>query len=148
MVIKFYNVKYLFYIDARKVEKVFDKLKKSNEFKNIKNLKVSFVETNEQKVKDYCRNNGINVSYSDNECRLNNIYLDYDLVVDDKKLKDECRLNNIKYDESIKILDENNLTDEEKELYNFIASDLYEKFVSEPYIAVEDVIADFEYDFS
>lgn len=148
MIIKFYNVKYLFYIDPSKVEKVFDKLKKSNEFKNIKNLKVSFVETDEQKVKDYCKSNGIDVSYSDNKYRLNNIYLDYDLVVDDKKLKDECRLNNIKYDESIKILDENNLTGEEKELYNFIASDLYEKFVSEPYIAIEDAIADFEYDFS
>lgn len=148
MIIKFYNVKYLFYIDPSKVEKVFDKLKKSNEFKNIKNLKVSFVETDEQKVKDYCKSNGIDVSYSDNKYRLNNIYLDYDLVVDDKKLKDECKLNNIKYDESIKILDENNLTGEEKELYNFIASDLYEKFVSEPYIAIEDAIADFEYDFS
>lgn len=144
MIIKFYNVKYLFYIDATKVEKVFDKLKKSNEFKNIKNLKVSSVETDEQKVKDYCKSKGIDVSYSDN----NNIYLDYDLVVDDKKLKDECRLNNIKYDESIKILDENNLTGEEKELYNFIASDLYEKFVSESYFAIEDAIADFEYDFS
>lgn len=144
MIIKFYNVKYLFYIDPSKVEKVFDKLKKSNEFKNIKNLKVSSVETDEQKVKDYCKSKGIDVSYSYN----NNIYLDYDLVVDDKKLKDECRLNNIKYDESIKILDENNLTGEEKELYNFIASDLYEKFVSEPYFAIEDAIADFEYDFS
>lgn len=148
MIIKFYNVKYLFYIDPSKVEKVFDKLKKSNEFKNIKNLKVSFVETDEQKVKDYCKSKGIDVSYSDNKYSFNNIYLDYDLVVDDKKLKDECKLNNIKYDESIKILDENNLTGEEKELYNFIASDLYEKFVSEPYIAIEDAIADFEYDFS
>lgn len=148
MIIKFYNVKYLFYIDATKVEKVFDKLKKSNEFKNIKNLKVSSVETDEQKVKDYCKSKGIDVSYSDNKYSFNNICLDYDLVVDDEKLKDECRLNNVKYDESIKILDENNLTGEEKELYNFIASDLYEKFVSESYFAIEDAIADFEYDFS
>lgn len=125
MILRFEQEKFLFYINPKHIEKVLNNLKKCEGLTNIKNLEICSITTDEEEIKSYCKNNGISVCFGFNE----NIFLSYDLFVDDKRLKKLCEINNFKYDESIKYLD------------SFIIENLYDELIGENVIGIEDLIS-------
>lgn len=143
MLIKNYKCIFNFFIDTKNIEKVLKELKKLENLYNIKKLDISLIESSEEKIKNYCKNNDICYSYSLNEY----IHIDLDLIINDEKIKEECYINNIKYDDTIKILDCEGDNEKEKDLLTFITNEQYGGFLSETISDIEEIIQKFEYEF-
>lgn len=119
MLIKNYKCIFNFFIDTKNIEKVLKELK------------------------NYCKNNNICYIYSFNEW----IHINLDLIISDKKIKEECYINDVKYDDTIKVLDSESDNEKEKDLFTFITSEQYGKFISETISAIKEIIKKFEYEF-
>lgn len=141
MILRFEQESFLFYINLKHIEKVLDNLKKCEGLTNIKNLEICSITTDKEEIKSYCKNNGISVCYGFDE----NIFVSYDLFIDDKKLKKLCENNDFKYDESIKYLDSYKIKNdkEKEELYHFIIEGLYDELIRDDVISIEDLINEY-----
>lgn len=143
MLIKNYKCIFNFFIDTKNIEKVLKELKKLENLYNIKKLDISLIESREEELKNYCKNNNICYIYSFNEW----IHVNLDLIISDKKIKEECYINDVKYDDTIKVLDSESDNEKEKDLFTFITSEQYGEFISETISAIKEIIKKFEYEF-